>query len=511
MRAEIGVPEVKHQQLSGILREPIGVKDACSRGKGETLGRTKAAAMKEMKKMGRPMSPPVEDSSSRKRDEAELRGDYPAGGVMDQISRFLSVPTNTLLVRGEAGTGKTTLCLELLRNLAGKRRLVYISTRVSHKRLSLQYPGIGRVLTPENVRNPDERIAGSTFDDLRLGKSNQIVEITLDVLQKGKNPLIIYDSWDTISNELEPVERLKLEKTLLTAIDGRDGNAVFVAEEMGATNLAFGADGVVSLSSTLEDDVRLRRIVIDKLRGATITRAVKYFTLKDGRFEELRGFEFKIAQRPRRFKPRPDTDTHFSAGTEAGDALFKGYKRGSILLVGMSPVTNKQFLAATMGPLFLNFINRGAYGLVGLSEDNDELKILRPLQPYSDAKSLSRLKILRYSRVTELISAYDTLRTGGAKEILVELDVTFLKAEEDFRALLELCRRVKEHRNLLVMVTRRVTEYMDRLRAIADLDVKVWQLGSYLLARELIMNTPVAAFRFTIVDGTPATAAVEVV
>ena len=375
-----------------------------------------------------------------------------------------------------------------------------------------QYPGIDEVLAAEDVRNAGDTIPGSTFDDLRLGKSTQVVETTLEALQKAKNPLIIYDSWDTISNELEPSERLKLEKTLLTAIDGRNGNAVFVAEAITPTNLAFAADGVVTLSSTLEDDVRLRRIIIDKLRGVTIDRSVRYFTLRGGRFEELQDFTFEIAQEPRRFRPLPDSDTYFSCGTQTGDAIFGGgYKKGSILLIELTPTTNKQYLAAVLAPLFLNFLNRGNMGLVGLSEDNDEKKILRPLQPYSDAKSMALLDILRYSRVAELANAYERIKSEGGKNAVVELDVTFLKQEDDFRALLELCRKTKENRDLLVIVTRRATEYMDRLRAIADLDMKAWQLGSYLLTRETITNTPVSALRFTLVDGAPSLTGVEVV
>jgi KaiC/GvpD/RAD55 family RecA-like ATPase len=430
------------------------------------------------------------------------------------ISRFISIPTNTLLVRGYAGTGKTTLCLELLRTFAARRRVVYISTRVSRQRLVQEYPGIDKVLAPEDVRNPDDRIPGSTFDDLRLGRSTQIVDTTLEVLHKAKNPLIVYDSWDSISNELEPSERLKLEKTLLTAIDGRNGNAVFVAEETEPTNLVFGADGVVTLSSAIEveEDVRLRKLVIDKLRGVTIGKSVSYFTLRGGRFEEFQDFAFEIAQKPRRFRPLPDSDTHFSSGTQAVDRIFRGgFKKGSVILITMTPTTNKQYLAAVMGPPFLNFLNQGNMGLVGLSPDNDEKKILRSLQPYSDTKSLALLKILRYSRVTELIGAYDKTKSGGAKATLVELDVTFLKQEDDFQALLELCRRIKENRDLLLIVTRNSTEYMNRLRAIADLEVKTWQLGSYLLSREIITNTSLFALKFALVDGTPSYIATEVV
>ena len=80
-----------------------------------------------------------------------------------------------------------------------------------------------------------------------------------------------------------------------------------------------------------------------------------------------------------------------------------------------------------------------------------------------------------------LSNAYEGIKSEDGKNAVVELDVTFLKQEDDFPALLELCRKAKENRDLLVIVSRTVTEYVDRLRAIADLNMKAWQLGSYLL------------------------------
>jgi DNA replication protein DnaC len=49
---------------------------------------------------------------------------------LDGLAEFLQTGGNTLLIKGDAGTGKTTLALQLMKSLAGKDGGVYISARV---------------------------------------------------------------------------------------------------------------------------------------------------------------------------------------------------------------------------------------------------------------------------------------------------------------------------------------------------------------------------------------------
>ena len=60
--------------------------------------------------------------------EANLR-------YLDGLARFLTLKGNTLLIKGYAGAGKTTLSLQLLRQLARDGSGVYISSRVSQDKV----------------------------------------------------------------------------------------------------------------------------------------------------------------------------------------------------------------------------------------------------------------------------------------------------------------------------------------------------------------------------------------
>ena len=53
----------------------------------------------------------------------------------DELLQFIKRGTYSLLIKGFAGTGKTTLALTILRALESKNNFFYISTRISPKQL----------------------------------------------------------------------------------------------------------------------------------------------------------------------------------------------------------------------------------------------------------------------------------------------------------------------------------------------------------------------------------------
>ena len=64
-----------------------------------------------------------------------------------ELMQFVQRNTYSLLVKGYAGTGKTTLSLHILWSaLKIKSNFFYISTRVSPKQLFLYYPWLGKFI-----------------------------------------------------------------------------------------------------------------------------------------------------------------------------------------------------------------------------------------------------------------------------------------------------------------------------------------------------------------------------
>ncbi len=62
----------------------------------------------------------------------ETTGDKPMQ-MPEELMHFIQRDTYSLLIKGVAGTGKTTLALTILKTLGSKNNFFYISTRISPK------------------------------------------------------------------------------------------------------------------------------------------------------------------------------------------------------------------------------------------------------------------------------------------------------------------------------------------------------------------------------------------
>ena len=75
------------------------------------------------------------------------------------------------------------------------------------------------------------------------------------------------DSWDSIAKEIDALERLKVEKTLVAVAESNDLKIGFISEEPGLTTTDYLVDAVAELTSSIKNGERTRAIEIKKLRG----------------------------------------------------------------------------------------------------------------------------------------------------------------------------------------------------------------------------------------------------
>src|ERR687884_1532301 len=104
-------------------------------------------------------------SSNKKQTEKPIH-------IPHELMQFVQRNTYSLLIKGYAGTGKTTLSLTILRTLKIKSNFFYISTRISPKQLFLYYPWLGRFIGSSKASQTDD-VPGqgyslSIFEDARL-------------------------------------------------------------------------------------------------------------------------------------------------------------------------------------------------------------------------------------------------------------------------------------------------------------------------------------------------------
>lgn len=278
----------------------------------------------------------------------------PAGlrfSALDGLATFLKQGGNTLLIKGYAGAGKTTLALQLLRQLAPSGRGIYISSRVSESKVHRELPW-----TEFGART------GARFDDLRLGSPSYFLEGIMKAMsQKGKSsPLVVVlDTWDGIAKELDPGERLKAEKMLIAAADSSNARTIFVSEEPERTTMDYLVDGIVQMTREERFDRIFREVEVQKLRGTLIEQHKYLYTLQGGRFTLIPPHGRGLPSRPRTPAPVQDREGSMSFGSPELDDVFGGIRGGSSFSLVYDENVPYSALRLVTVPAMVNALNTG--------------------------------------------------------------------------------------------------------------------------------------------------------
>ena len=228
-----------------------------------------------------------------------------------ELTEFIGrSPSRSMLIRGEAGTGKTTLALTLLTTFPGQRILV--SNRVPLSELEQDYPWL-------HSEEPSiQVIQTSPRDDIirekarSIEKSGELVDARTDRrlvdelwlpdsitdaysrIPQGQRGMIAVDSWDALveryvgsSSSAKPdlPDRSEIERVLVGLMERSHVQLVLIVERDSPGQLDYLVDGVV-FCTTQHDGGRLERwIHLKKLRGVRITHSSYPFSLDGARFE----------------------------------------------------------------------------------------------------------------------------------------------------------------------------------------------------------------------------------
>jgi KaiC/GvpD/RAD55 family RecA-like ATPase len=261
----------------------------------------------------------------------------------DHILRpLLKSQVRSILIKGEPGTGKTTLALELLR-LYGKG--IYVSTRLSKEQSEEQHPALGGLFGSGNAieisaqdidgDQLEKASAGYSFQDLRFSEPKNVINALIKGVQRIKEPLIILDSWDAIANRTDRVERLKVEQSLALLALGNNAKLLFISEEPSLTTTDYLVDAVVTVQNDLYEGRRIRKILWNKVRGSATTHWSNLFTLSEGRFTAFSQHAalWQRLEKPLPFEPIPHKDPFYSSGSADFDEFMGGGLRKGFLIV----------------------------------------------------------------------------------------------------------------------------------------------------------------------------------
>src|ERR671916_675495 len=211
--------------------------------------------------------------------------------IPEDLFQFIRRDTYSLLVKGFAGTGKTTLALTILNVLGIKNNFFYISTRLSPKQLFQYYPWLKDFIQQSMAHDtnlPRDREMMSTFEDARLDEPESLFERITNQLMDIKSPIIIIDSWEAIASFMDREARLNNERVLQTWRERAGAKLIFISEQPTDTTLDFLVDGIVELKQSYYNNVKTRQIFLQKLRRTRINRPSYLYTLENSIFHNIR-------------------------------------------------------------------------------------------------------------------------------------------------------------------------------------------------------------------------------
>src|ERR671928_288945 len=267
--------------------------------------------------------------------------------IPHELMQFVQRNTYSLLIKGYAGTGKTTLSLTILRTLKIKSNFFYISTRISPKQLFLYYPWLGKFVGRPKVSESNEELGQdynlSSFEDARLDEPESLFERITNQLMDVKAPIIIIDSWDAIASFMDKEARLNNERVLQIWRERAGAKLIFITEDANDTTLDFLVDGIVELRRKYYDDMIIRQIFLSKLRGIMINKPSYIYSLNAALFTTCESYQpgdFAVTIARTRFNKNENAFSsryvgrYISTGyQELDDLLGGGFLQKGVILV----------------------------------------------------------------------------------------------------------------------------------------------------------------------------------
>lgn len=286
-------------------------------------------------------------------------------GCPEELLKPLTEGGFSLLIKGQAGTGKTTLTLEILNDMAKFGSVLYISTRISPKFLYEKFPWIrselpeGCIVDARVTRIPPdtpENLIFKYIDELDIIRN---IQKKIEERREGLVTIAI-DSLDALKINLRFQEQnFDLENTLVSLASKDKVNFILVSEKSGNTISDYIVDGIVTLTREIVNDCLIRKLYLEKIRGTEIENPVLLYTLKDARFTY---FEGEPVSNPSKFTSPPliTSEGKISTGIPNFDKLFSGGLKpeGSVHLLEVGKEVGSYYFWL-MYPLIISLLRQG--------------------------------------------------------------------------------------------------------------------------------------------------------
>jgi len=281
--------------------------------------------------------------------DASLEGGIPRG--------------NTVIIAGNAGTGKTLLAGEFLyAGAAVGEQCLYVSLAEGRASFIDYMQKAGKNLDYPNLPGAVEVM------DLLTVKEQGTEALIEDLLERvgelGAQRLVV-DSFTALATAFQATIDARVTLHILGKLTKRSCCTTLLITEIpsGSSNIGVGveeflADGIILLRRAGAGGVTTRSLEVVKMRGTEIQAPQQLFTLHGG-FKALEPFREKPRGKGLPFTPTPDDTERYGTGTPELDAATGGLRRGDTILIRLGEGVPPIAPALLLGPLRANFIHAG--------------------------------------------------------------------------------------------------------------------------------------------------------
>jgi len=349
-------------------------------------------------------------------------------GIPKEIIEFLNKGGgSSLFLKGSAGTGKTTLALQLIEEMGHPDKSFYLSTRVSDQSLYNQFPWLeekemkSRVLDsskifleaiystekeeeddlPESEKkkiesakkfldNIEDKGVPENVDRTHLNSLDEKIPSLVRIYDRIDNilperPMLVIDSVEGITSKYgidQETFIMTLQKDLA---ENSNTNLILVLEKSDAKDLEYLVDGVVELDRYQLDKRTVREIHLIKLRGVGIKQPSYLMTLSGGRFKCFEPYIIPDAGEVIWESIEP-IEGKYSTGTKDLDNILNGgFDKGTYNVFEVKENVTFEEYFSVIRPMFLNFItkDRGVLAVLsgGTHPENLKSDLVRFVEP----------------------------------------------------------------------------------------------------------------------------------
>jgi len=291
----------------------------------------------------------------------------------------------SLLIKGNAGTGKTTFALTLL-SIIQDAEPIYISTRVAPQSLYVQFPWIQDILKDQNimdatrtyfppVENPEE-LKTHLLRTMKFKDAPEFLKIVYDKISEYEHATVIIDSIEAIVGS--SVNRNQEWETILTEIVRQMNiKLIIISEQVESSFLDYIVDGIVTLHDNELDNRVLREIEINKIRGIERRQRHYSYSLYNNEFMycspyfEINNLQSIETLKVKKWKVIEPSANHgvYSTGNPEIDQLYHGgLQAKSLNLWEIDSDVPLSAFSHVIVPLICNFVTQNMGTIIYTAE-----------------------------------------------------------------------------------------------------------------------------------------------